>query len=244
MAVQQVDFGAEDVSPAEKTRRVGDVFDAVASRYDVMNDIMSLGAHRLLKRAAVEAARLRPGQRVLDLAGGTGDIASLAARRLGCGGVVLADINQAMLRAGRNRVFDDGHANVAFAQADAAALPFADAAFDAVLVAFGMRNFTHKDAALREMLRVLRRGGVAVVLEFSQVANPLLACAFDAFKATWPAIGKAVVGASAPYRYLVESIERHPPQAAFKESMTNAGFKDVQYDNLIGGAAAIHRGTK
>lgn len=242
--MQQVDFGAEDVSPAEKTRRVGEVFDAAAPRYDLMNDIMSLGTHRLLKRAAVEAARLRPGHQVLDLAGGTGDVAALASRHLGCGGVVLADINPAMLRAGRDRVLDRGHANVAFAQADAAALSFADASFDAVLVAFGMRNFTDKSAALREMLRVLRRGGVAVVLEFSQAANPLFACAYDAFKATWPAIGKAVAGASAPYRYLVESIERHPSQAAFKETMANAGFQDVRYDNLIGGAAAIHRGTK
>lgn len=240
----QVDFGAENVSPAEKTRRVGDVFDAVAARYDLMNDIMSLGAHRLLKRAAVEAARLRPGHRVLDLAGGTGDIASLAARRVTGGGVVLADINRAMMGTGRDRVLDHGHANVAFAQADAAALPFAESSFDAVLVAFGMRNFTDKSAALKEMLRVLRVGGVAVVLEFSKVADPLVACAYDAFKATWPTIGRAVVGASAPYRYLVESIGRHPQQAAFKDSMVNAGFKDVHYDNLIGGAAAIHRGSK
>ena len=246
----QVDFGAERVTAAEKTRRVGGVFDAVAERYDLMNDLMSLGSHRLLKRVAVEMARLRPGKRVLDLAGGTGDVAALAARYVraeggsAAGQVVLADINRSMMQVGRNQLLDQGFANVVFAQADAAALPFADAAFDAVLVAFGVRNFTDKEASLREMHRVLASGGVAVVLEFSQIANPLLACGFAAFKRTWPRLGQAVVGDSGPYRYLVESIDRHPDQEAFRQMMCDAGFETVEVHNLIAGAAAIHRGHK
>ncbi len=240
-----VDFGTERVTPEEKTRRVGGVFDAVADRYDVMNDIMSLGCHRLFKRAAVEMARLRPGQRVLDLAGGTGDVAALAARQVGAGGrVVLVDINSAMLDRGRDRLIDDGLTNVTCVLADAAALPFADGSFNAVLTAFGLRNFTDQAAALREMWRVLDDGGVAVVLEFSQVANPLLAGAYQVFKSTWPLIGRAVAGASAPYRYLVDSIDRHPNQGALRLIMEDAGFRGVEYHNLAAGAAAIHRGKK
>ena len=241
---ERVYFGTEQVSPAEKTRRVGGVFDAVVERYDLMNDIMSLGSHRLMKRAAVEMARLRPGQRVLDLAGGTGDVAALAAPLVAEGSVVLADINRSMMDAGRDRLLDKGHAHIAFAQADAALLPFAENSFDAILVAFGVRNFASTGDALREMLRVLRDGGTVVVLEFSKVANPILACAYGAFKATWPSIGKAVVGSAEPYRYLVDSIERHPEQDAFEDMMATAGFKDVRHSNLLGGAAAIHRGTK
>ena len=249
-AAPQVDFGTERVSPAEKTQRVGGVFDAVAERYDLMNDLMSLGSHRLLKRAAVEMARLRPGKRVLDLAGGTGDLSALAARCVaaprgdGAGQVVLADINRSMMEVGRERLLDRGCANVVFAQADAAALPFADGAFDAVLVAFGARNFTSKEAGLREMHRVLAQGGVAVVLEFAQVSNPLLACGFAAFKRTWPRLGQMIVGDAAPYRYLVESIDRHPDQEAFRQMMCDAGFETVEVHNLIAGAAAIHRGLK
>lgn len=247
MATQttQVDFGAERVAPAEKTRRVAGVFDAAAKRYDLMNDLISFGSHRLFKRAAVEMARLRPGKRVLDLAGGTGDIAALAARHVGATGrVVLADINATMLAAGRDRLLDHGQANVQFAQADAAALPFADGAFDAVLVGFGVRNFTDQAGALREIARVLAPGGVAVVLEFSTVANPLLARGFSAMKATWPLLGRVVAGNGAPYRYLVDSIDRHPSQAAFRDMMFAAGLGGVEYDNLAAGAAAIHRGFK
>ena len=240
-----VDFGAERVSPGEKTRRVARVFDAVSHRYDLMNDIMSLGSHRLMKRAAVEMARLRPGKRVLDLAGGTGDVAALAARQVGeAGEVVLADINGAMLNAGRTRLLNKGLAGVRLVHADAAALPFEANGFDAVLVAFGVRNFTDKAGGLREMARVLRPGGVAVVLEFAKVEQPLLSCAYDVFKSAWPLLGKAVVGDAAPYRYLVESIAEHPGQRAFCEMMTAAGFREVEYDDLIGGAAAIHRGRK
>ncbi len=240
-----VDFGAERVAPAEKTRRVGGVFDAVVDRYDVMNDIMSLGAHRLFKRAAVEMARLRPGQIVLDLAGGTGDLAALTAPLLGATGqVVLADINGPMLARGRDRLLDDGFANFAPVRAAAEALPFPDGLFDAVVVAFGIRNFTDKETGLKEMHRVLRGGGVAVVLEFSRVQNPVLGKAYDAFRATWPLIGNVVAGHAAPYRYLVESIDRHPDQGAFRTLMAGAGFNDVEIHNLAAGAAAIHRGVK
>lgn len=254
-ASASVGFGAEGAerespreSPAEKTRRVQGVFDAVVDRYDCMNEIMSLGSQRLLKRMAVEMARLRPGKRVLDLAGGTGDMAALAVRRMaaagGDGRVVLADINRPMLRSGRDRLLDRGCAGVDFTQADAAMLPFAEDAFDAVLVAFGLRNFADKPAALGEMLRVLRPGGVAVVLEFSTVQNRFLASAFAAFQASWPAIGRVVVGNGDPYRYLVDSIREHPSQAELSELMETAGFVDVEHHNLLAGAAAIHRGCK
>ena len=254
-ATQTVDFGAERVAPAEKSRRVRGVFDAVTHRYDAMNDIMSLGSHRLLKRVAVEMARLRPGKRVLDLAGGTGDVAVLAARQVAAasgatraharrGQVVLADINRKMLAAGRDRALDRGCAALNYAQADAESLPFQDDAFDAVLVAFGVRNFTNKAAALAEMRRVLRPQGVAVVLEFATVGNPLLARAFDAFKATWPVVGRVVAGEAAPYRYLVDSIREHPRQDVFRRMMEEAGFASVEHHDLLGGAAAIHRGFK
>ena len=248
--LKTVDFGSERVAPAEKTRRVRGVFDAVAHRYDAMNDIMSLGSHRLLKSVAVEMARLRPGKRVLDLAGGTADVAVRASRQVApaagdaAGGVVLVDINRAMLRAGRDRALDRGCAALDFAQADAAALPFADATFDAVLVAFGVRNFADQPAALAEMRRVLRPCGVAVVLEFAKVGNPLLSRAFDAYKAAWPLIGRVVAGDAAPYRYLVDSIRTHPDQAAFRAMMEDAGFADVECHDLLAGAAAIHRGFK
>lgn len=256
MIHESVDFGAERLAPAEKTRRVRGVFDTVARRYDAMNDIMSLGSHRLLKRVAVEMARLRPGKRVLDLAGGTGDVAVLAARqvddaapaagrlRSGRGQVVLADINRKMLAEGRDRVLDRGCAALHHAQADAESLPFRDGVFDAVLVAFGVRNFTNNGAALAEMLRVLRPQGVAVVLEFATVDNPLLARAVDAFKATWPVVGRVVVGDAAPYRYLVDSIREHPHQDAFRRMMEEAGFANVEHHDLLGGVAAIHRGFK
>lgn len=248
----EVDLVPEQVSAAEQTRRVQGVFDAAVGHYDCMNEIISLGTQRLLKRLAVEMARLRPGKRVLDLAGGTGDMAALAVRRMAAGGqegrgdgcVVLADINRPMLLAGRDRLLNRGCAGVDFAQADAAMLPFAEDAFDAVLVAFGLRNFADKPAALGEMLRVLRPGGVVVVLEFSSVENRLLAKAFAAFQSTWPAIGRIVAGDAAPYRYLVDSIREHPAQAELGGMMEAAGFSDVEYHNLLAGAAAIHRGCK
>ena len=245
MAQQTVDFGTQRVSPAEKGRRVRGVFDSVADRYDLMNDLMSLTTHRLFKRMAVEMARLREGHRVLDLAGGTGDVAALAAARVGStGNVVLADVNAGMMARGRDRVLDRGAANVGFVQADAESLPFADALFDATLIAFGLRNFTDKGAALQEARRTLKQDAPLVVLEFAKVVNPVLARAFAAFKGTWPVLGAAVAGSSQPYRYLVESIEQHPDQGALRRIMLDAGFRDVEYYNLAFGAAAIHRGFK
>lgn len=245
MAEKTVDFGAERVSPAEKDRRVRGVFDTVADRYDLMNDLMSLSTHRLFKRMAVEMARLREGQNVLDLAGGTGDVAALVARRVGSAGrVVLADVNAAMMARGRDRVLDRGAANVGFVQADAESLPFRDAVFDATLIAFGLRNFTDKEAALGEVRRTLKRGAPLVVLEFSKVVNPALAHLYGAFKGTWPVLGAAVAGSAEPYRYLVESIDQHPDQGALRLVMLDAGFRDVEYHNLAFGAAALHRGFK
>lgn len=229
----------------ENTRRVGEVFDAAAGRYDLMNDLMSFGTHRLLKRALVDMTRLRPGQRALDLAGGTGDVAALLSPVVGASGrVVLADINAAMLGAGRDRLLDRGLVNVACVRADGCSLAFADASFDAVTIAFGLRNFSDRPAGLGEMRRVLRPGGVAVVLEFATVEHPALAAAWSAFRSTWPLLGRAVAGAEAPYRYLVESIDRYPDQATMKGMMQSAGFADVECHDVFGGVAAFHRGVR
>jgi demethylmenaquinone methyltransferase / 2-methoxy-6-polyprenyl-1,4-benzoquinol methylase len=242
---QPVDFGYRKVSPAEKTRLVGDVFERVAERYDVMNDLMSLGTHRLFKRMTVELSGMRPGMRVLDLAGGTGDLSALFAGAVGgSGSVILADINEAMMRVGRDRLVDRGLAQVAFCRADAAALPFADASFDCVCIGFGLRNFTDKESALRDIARVLKPGGVLLVLEFSKPEHPLLESAYSAFQALWPAMGGLITGNAASYQYLVESIRMHPPQKALKLLMEDAGFDTVEYHNLFGGIAAIHRGVK
>jgi demethylmenaquinone methyltransferase/2-methoxy-6-polyprenyl-1,4-benzoquinol methylase len=243
--MKTVDFGHQKVAPAEKTRRVGKVFESVAARYDVMNDLMSLGTHRLMKRVTVEMSGVRPGHRVLDLAGGTGDMAALFAPIVGSeGGVTLADINPAMMGVGRDRLMNQGLANVSFCQANAEALPFADASFDALSIAFGLRNVTDKDAALREMQRVLKPGGRLLVLEFSKPENPLLGAAYGAFQALWPAVGKAVVGDAGAYKYLVESIEMHPSQKALKQMLQDAGFDDATFENLLDGIVAIHHGTK
>jgi demethylmenaquinone methyltransferase / 2-methoxy-6-polyprenyl-1,4-benzoquinol methylase len=240
-----VDFGSEQVTPAEKTRRVTGVFSAVARRYDVMNDLMSLGTHRLLKRISIEQSGVQSGQRVLDLAGGTGDLTALYARAVGRDGtVVLTDINADMIDVGRDRLLDQGLAHVRYVQASAEALPFAGDSFDCVSIGFGLRNFADKDRALHEILRVLVPGGRLVVLEFSKPPNPLLASAYAGFQALWPPIGRLVTGDAAPYRYLVESIERHPPQKALKLMITDAGFDAVRYDDLLGGIVALHQGRK
>lgn len=241
----EVDFGYEKVSPAEKTRRVAGVFSSVAERYDLMNDLMSFGTHRLMKRMLMEMSGLRRGNRHLDLAGGTGDIAKLASPIVGdTGQVVLADINAEMLEVGRERLLDAGITNARACQANAEYLPFADNQFDCVTIGFGLRNVTDKDRALREMCRVLRPGGVLLVLEFSHIENPLLRGAYQGFQALWPSAGKALVGDADSYKYLVESIRVHPKQNALKLMIKDAGFHDVTVDNLVGGAAAIHRGTK
>ncbi len=240
-----VDFGYRRVSAREKTRLVGGVFERVADRYDIMNDLMSLGTHRLFKRMTVEMSGVRPGMRVLDLAGGTGDLSALFADAVGVDGrVVLADINAAMMAVGRDRLLDHGHAQVGFCQTSAESLPFADASFDCVTIGFGLRNFTDKESALREIRRVLRPGGVLLVLEFSKPASPLLESAYSVFQAFWPGLGKLVVGDAESYRYLVESIRVHPPQKALKLMMEDAGLAEVEYHDLAGGIAAIHRGVR
>jgi demethylmenaquinone methyltransferase / 2-methoxy-6-polyprenyl-1,4-benzoquinol methylase len=227
------DFGFETVTAAEKTRRVGAVFRSVAQRYDVMNDLMSLGSHRLMKRITVE------------MSGGTGDLAALYAPIVGPSGqVVLADINAAMMQVGRDRMLDRGLTQVEFCQCDAAALPFPDASFDCVTIGFGLRNVTHKDPALAEMYRVLRPGGRLLVLEFSKPDNALVAAAYNVFQTLWPSIGRAITGDAAAYKYLVESIEVHPSQKALKLMIADAGFISVGYENLLNGIVAIHHAEK
>jgi demethylmenaquinone methyltransferase/2-methoxy-6-polyprenyl-1,4-benzoquinol methylase len=230
------------VTPDEKTRRVRGVFDSVADRYDVMNDLMSGGLHRLWKRYAVDMVSVRPGQRVLDLAGGTGDLSRLFAGKVGAQGVVVhSDINHAMLAAGRDKLIDHGLL-LPTVQCNAEALPFAARTFDVVSIAFGLRNVTRKEAALAEMRRVLRPGGAALVLEFSRVAPPL-APLYDWYSFNvLPRLGKAVANDEASYRYLAESIRVHPDQAALAAMMEQAGFDRVEYQNLMAGVVAIHVG--
>lgn len=242
---EQVDFGFQTVPAAEKARRVERVFESVAQRYDVMNDLMSMGSHRIMKRMTIEMSGVRMGHSVLDLAGGTGDLAALYSPLVGdTGRVVLADINGAMMGVGRDRLLDQGLTNVAFVQADAEALPFADASFNCVTIGFGLRNVTRKERALAEMHRVLRPNGRLLVLEFSKPENPIVAAAYGAFQSLWPAIGRVVTGDANAYRYLVESIEMHPAQKALRLMITDAGFGNVAYENLLNGIVAIHHAEK
>jgi len=235
-------FGFDEVAPEEKARRVRGVFDSVASRYDLMNDLMSAGLHRLWKRFAVDATGVRAGMRVLDLAGGTGDLARLFARKVGpTGEVVLTDVNGAMLVEGRDKLLNAGEL-IPTVQCDAERLPFADGRFDCVSIAFGLRNVTRKETALTEMRRVLRPGGVAAVLEFSRVWKPL-APAYDWYSFNViPRIGKLVAGDDASYRYLAESIRMHPDQETLKAMMDAAGFDRVVVHNLAAGVVALHLG--
>jgi len=240
--VTKTHFGYEEVDERDKSQRVRGVFDSVASRYDVMNDLMSAGLHRWWKRYACALAGIRPGAQVLDLAGGTGDLARLFAREAGpTGRVVLADVNDAMLRAGRDKLIDRSVV-VPVVQCDAEALPFRDRTFDAVSIAFGLRNVTRKDVALAEMRRVTRPGGVALVLEFSRVWAPL-APLYDwySFKVL-PRLGAAVAKDADSYRYLAESIRVHPDQEALRGMMEQAGFDRVEYHNLTAGVVAVHVG--
>ena len=242
--MKTTDFGYQNVPEDEKPRRVAGVFDSVASRYDLMNDLMSAGLHRLWKRFTVEASGVRPGERVLDIAGGTGDLARLFARRVGTQGeVVLTDINPAMLKLGRDRLLDGGVV-APVAQCDAEALPFARDHFDCVSVAFGLRNMTRKDEALAEMRRVLRPGGRLLVLEFSRIWGPLKPF-YDAYSfGVLPRLGGLVANDAAAYRYLAESIRVHPDQESLKRMMEHAGFERVEYFNLAAGAVALHRGYR
>ncbi len=240
----QTHFGYQNVDETEKAGRVRRVFDSVASRYDLMNDLMSLGLHRAWKAYTVTVANVREGDRVLDIAGGTGDLARAFAKKVGeRGTVVLSDINQAMLGAGRDRLLDAGVVLPTVA-CDAEKLPFADASFDLVSVAFGLRNMTHKEAALAEMCRVLRPGGRLLVLEFSKVAAPL-ARPYDWYSFNViPLIGRLVAKDADSYRYLAESIRMHPDQNALKAMMKGAGFGHVDVHNLAAGVVALHAGIK
>ncbi|MBX3726497.1 MAG: bifunctional demethylmenaquinone methyltransferase/2-methoxy-6-polyprenyl-1,4-benzoquinol methylase UbiE [Xanthomonadales bacterium] len=240
-------FGYREVPVADKQRLVGEVFSSVAGDYDRMNDLMSMGVHRLWKRHFVATSGARPGHRVLDLAGGTGDIAALLARRVGEAGlVVLGDINDRMLAVGRDRLLDRGiSGNVRFARMDAQALPFPDASFDLVTIAFGLRNVTDKALALREMHRVLRPGGSVRVLEFSQVQAPPLKPLYDLYSfRVLPWLGARVAGDAESYRYLAESIRRHPGQEDLATMMRDAGLERVAWRNLSAGIVAIHTGVR
>ncbi|MBI4192424.1 MAG: bifunctional demethylmenaquinone methyltransferase/2-methoxy-6-polyprenyl-1,4-benzoquinol methylase UbiE [Betaproteobacteria bacterium] len=238
------DFGFRKVSEDEKARHVAGVFESVAARYDLMNDLMSAGLHRLWKRFTVEQSGLRPGQRALDVAGGTADLAIQFARCVGeSGELVLTDINGAMLALGRDRMLDAGVTAPAV-QCDAESLPFVSDHFDCVSVAFGLRNMTHKEQALAEMRRVLRPGGRLLVLEFSRVWKPLQPL-YDAYSfKVLPLLGKLITNDSDSYRYLAESIRVHPDQEQLKKMMEQAGFERVEYFNLSAGVVALHRGYR
>jgi demethylmenaquinone methyltransferase/2-methoxy-6-polyprenyl-1,4-benzoquinol methylase len=238
------DFGFERVSEVEKTRRVAGVFDSVAWRYDLMNDLMSGGLHRVWKRFAVEQSGLRPGQRALDVAGGTGDLTRLLAKRVGAAGeIVLTDINATMLWRGRNRLIDAGII-VPTVQCDAERLPFCDGYFDCVTIGFGLRNVTRKARALKEMTRVLRPGGRLLVLEFSHIWAPLRPL-YDAYSfQVLPRLGAAIADDAASYRYLAESIRNHPSQEELKLMMAAAGLERVEFWNLSAGVVALHRGYR
>ena len=240
----QTHFGFESVDEKEKAQRVAGVFSSVAQKYDVMNDLMSMGLHRLWKKFAIDLAAPRPGERVLDVAGGTADLSSAFARRVGATGQVwLTDINNAMLGVGRDRLLDEG-VLAPVAQCDAEKLPFPDNHFDIVTVAFGLRNMTHKDRALAEMRRVLRPGGRLLVLEFSRVWKPLEK-AYDLYSfKLLPWLGRKIAGDADSYRYLAESIRMHPDQAALKVLMEQAGLERVEVFNMTAGVVALHRGYK
>ena len=240
----QTHFGFKKVNEEDKARRVRGVFDSVASKYDIMNDLMSMGMHRAWKAYAVMVANVRAGDAVLDIAGGTGDMAQAFAKQTGPQGTVVhTDINLAMLRQGRDRLFDEG-LMLPTTVCDAEALPFADASFNVVCVSFGLRNMTHKDRALAEMARVLKPGGKLLVLEFSKVAQPL-AKVYDWYSfEVLPRLGKIVAGDDASYRYLAESIRMHPDQAALKALMQQSGFAHVDIHNLSLGVVALHVGIR
>ena len=241
------DFGYERVPWNDKSRRVRGVFDSVAGRYDLMNDLMSAGMHRLWKQFTLSLANLRPGQRALDVAGGTGDIAAGLAKQVGERGlVVLTDINAAMLARGRDRLINEGVVgNVRCAQVNAEKLPFAESTFDCVTIAFGLRNVTDKPAALASMRRVLKPGGQLLILEFSHPTSPALKPLYDAYSfRVLPVLGKIVANDEASYRYLAESIRMHPNQQTLLDMMNAAGLEGCRYHNLTGGIVAVHRGYR
>jgi demethylmenaquinone methyltransferase/2-methoxy-6-polyprenyl-1,4-benzoquinol methylase len=247
MTDQTTHFGFREVPTGEKAKLVRSVFDSVAGKYDLMNDLMSLGIHRLWKRIAVQLSHVRYGEKVLDLAGGTGDMTALFRERVGDKGrVILSDINAEMLKRGRDRLIDDGAVDgIGYAQIDAEKLPFPDNHFDCVCIAFGLRNVTHKEEALKSMYRVLKPGGRAIILEFSEAQGALFKKTYDLYSfKLLPLIGKLVAGDEESYRYLAESIRMHPNQEKLKRMMIDAGFERCEYFNLTHGVVAIHRGYK
>jgi len=240
-------FGYREVDTEQKAGLVANVFHSVAQRYDLMNDLMSGGVHRLWKRFTIEVSGVRKGQRVLDIAGGTGDLAAKFSKLVGPEGeVVLADINASMLGVGRDKLIDHGVAgNIEYVQADAQYLPFPDNHFDVITIAFGLRNVTDKDLALRSMLRVLKPGGRLLVLEFSKPTSELFSKVYDTYSfQVIPRVGKLVTGDEESYRYLAESIRMHPDQETLKQMMIDAGFVNCEYFNLTGGVVALHKGIK
>lgn len=244
---EKIDFGYQDVPVNEKTAKVAEVFHSVASKYDLMNDLMSFGIHRVWKFITINMSGVRAGNRVLDLAGGTGDLTKKFSKLVGeKGQVVLADINHSMLEVGKKRLLDQGYfENINFVQANAEELPFPDNHFDCITIAFGLRNVTHKDKALRSMYRALKPGGRLLVLEFSKPRFPGLKPIYDAYSfSILPRLGKLVANDSASYQYLAESIRRHPDQETLRNMMLEAGYVKVDYYNLTGGIVAVHKGTK
>ena len=240
-------FGYKEVDKDAKAGMVADVFHSVAAKYDVMNDLMSAGIHRIWKRFTIELSGVRKGNAVLDIAGGTGDLAAKFSRIVGPEGrVVLADINDSMLQVGRDKLLDTGHhGNIEFVQADAQFLPFPDDSFDCITIAFGLRNVTEKETALRSMLRVLKPGGRLLVLEFSKPDNELLSKAYDTYSfRVLPFMGRLVANDAESYQYLAESIRMHPDQETLKEMMEDAGFNRVEFHNMTGGIVALHKGIK
>ena len=241
------DFGFREVPVEEKVKKVADVFHSVAGKYDLMNDLMSGGVHRLWKKLTIEQSGARRGHTILDIAGGTGDLTIRFSRIVGPEGkVVLADINDSMLKVGRDRLMDRGVAgNVEFVQANAECLPFPDNTFDVITIAFGLRNVTDKDAAIRSMTRVLKPGGKVMVLEFSKTDNPALTKLYDFYSFNiLPKIGKIIAGDSESYKYLAESIRMHPDQETLKGMMQDAGLVNCKYQNMTGGIVALHTGIK
>jgi demethylmenaquinone methyltransferase/2-methoxy-6-polyprenyl-1,4-benzoquinol methylase len=240
-------FGYREVDKSDKAGMVADVFHSVASRYDLMNDLMSGGIHRIWKRFTIELSGVRKGHAVLDIAGGTGDLAARFSEIVGdTGRVVLADINDSMLQVGRDKLLDKGlQGNLEFVQADAQHLPFPDESFDCITIAFGLRNVTDKDLALRSMLRVLKPGGRLLVLEFSKPDSELLSKAYDAYSfRVLPLMGRLVANDSDSYQYLAESIRMHPDQDTLRDMMEDAGFTRCEYHNMTGGIVALHKGVK
>lgn len=240
---EKTHFGFENVDWDEKQKKVAEVFASVAAKYDLMNDAMSLGVHHLWKRFTVMQSAVRPGDQVLDLAGGSGDITRLFAKRVGkTGKIILADINSAMLEVGRDRLLNEGlHKNIAFVQANAEALPFAARSFHVISIGFGLRNVTDKTQALRELCRTLKPGGKLLVLEFSRPSNAVLRAVYDWYSFNvLPRLGSLIAGDAKSYQYLVESIRKHPPQEELKSMIEEAGFDDCRYINLTGGIVALH----